>query len=56
MYLPLLVLIILYKIEVTGGKRIGAPASRKAACVAGSDKANNATAAPGFLRAELHFG
>lgn len=54
--LPLLVLIILYKIEVTGEKHIVAPASRKAACVAESNKANNATAAPGFLRAELHFG
>lgn len=54
--LPLLVFIILYKIEVTGGKRVVAPASRKAACVAESDKAHNATAAPGFLGAELRFG
>lgn len=53
--LPLLVLIILYKIEVTGGKRMVAPAYGKAAHVAESDKAHNATEVPGFLTAELHF-
>lgn len=47
--LPSLPLIILYKPEVAGGKRMVAPASRGAACVAGSNRASDTAAAPGFL-------